>query len=299
VKSRQSQPVTSRRGRPLALSRTLGLMAGFIAVCPAARTWSQPALRLTHDLPKPLVVAGRPVEVTAAFKNTSATRLEVEARLRVFQASSATRMPLGPSRAWKRLEVLAGQTILEAMPLELPPVRTATRFEVDCEDGEGNLLGTLAVFALPEFPLRQVQKLLGERLVSIIPGSSQLEELLKENQIPVAASGVDVKPTPSRVAIFLPDAAPATARPTLAKRAQSLSIQGAAVLWLKFRPEGRAHPPVVVQSSGDGAIVTATLSSLTNLRNSPAAQLELLRLIRLALQPQEWQAHLEDAEDKL
>jgi hypothetical protein len=244
-------------------------------------------------------VAGRGVEVTVAFKNEGATRCEVEVRLRVFQASSSTRMPLGPARTWKRLEVLAGQTILEAMPLELPAVRALTRFEVDCEDDAGNRLGMLAVLALPEYPLQQVSKLLGERLIALIPGSAEVEELLKENRISLAAPGGEFEPAQSRLVIFLPDAAPAAARAALAKRAQSLSAHGAAVLWVKFRPETRLRAPVIVRSGGAGAIVSASLSSVVELRRSSAAQLELFLLIRLALQPQEWQSRLEVSEDTL
>ena len=101
--------------RPLCQSAILVL---FLAVLPPSIARAQ--LQALPDKERQRVFAGEGRRITVLFHNPSDSPVDADLRTRLYQASSATAMPLGEA-PWKKLEVLPGQTVLESATLTLPP----------------------------------------------------------------------------------------------------------------------------------------------------------------------------------
>ena len=87
-------------------------------------------LELLPNESPPAVFAGRPTTIKALFRNPTDAPVELEVSTRLFQASSATLVPLGDTQPWKKLHVLPKQTVLETFAVTFPEIRSATRFRI-------------------------------------------------------------------------------------------------------------------------------------------------------------------------
>ncbi|HYV26504.1 MAG TPA: hypothetical protein VFA77_03165, partial [Candidatus Eisenbacteria bacterium] len=76
----------------------------------------------------PLLFGGGTRSVEMAFENTAAKPIEFDVRTRLFQVAQSSTVPIGEARQWKKLQVAGAQTVIEPTPVELPEVKTETRF---------------------------------------------------------------------------------------------------------------------------------------------------------------------------
>jgi hypothetical protein len=77
-------------------------------------------LRLEPADERQVVFATHAEKIKVIFRNTGAESIKSNLRYRILQASSTTVMPVGSEQAWKELEVLGGQTVLETVEVTLP-----------------------------------------------------------------------------------------------------------------------------------------------------------------------------------
>jgi len=84
------------------------------------------AVQIVEDKVTPAVFGNGSRAIWAKFHNPTAQPAEINLRFRLFQASASTMMPVGEPKTWKTITLLAGQTVLESLTVELPQVRAET-----------------------------------------------------------------------------------------------------------------------------------------------------------------------------
>ena len=136
---------------PLPAMRTRKSLTTWLGVW-AALTTVIPAFAQLEILPaeqSPAVFGGDTRLVQVVFRNSGEGSIKTALKTRLFQLSSATRMPVGEAEAWKKLTVLGGQTVLETIRLKCPDVRTTTRFEIRWLDDADKAIGQTLVMVYP------------------------------------------------------------------------------------------------------------------------------------------------------
>src|SRR5580692_3004205 len=87
------------------------------------------------------VFAGADRPIMVAFHNADDQTARLKVSTEIYQTTSGTAVALDGPRAWKALEVLPGQTILETNFLTFPMVKQATGFLVQWLEGTNRVLG--------------------------------------------------------------------------------------------------------------------------------------------------------------
>jgi hypothetical protein len=209
-------------------------------------------------------------------------------RTRLYQASSATAAPLGET-PWKKLTVLAGQTVLESAVLAFPPVKAETRFLVQWLDGTNKVIGVTEVLVYPPDLLKDLKPIADEAPIGVVDPQNQLKPLLKASAVEyqdLEDSGLEAYS--GKLAIVGPFQSRAQMREDLPDRVKALALKGVALVWIQPPPEKRQNlqPSFYTLLEGKGAVVISQADLITSLAESPQAQLHLIQLARLALHPE-------------
>lgn len=260
-----------------------------LAVCPillrAQLAW------IPEDAPQ-AVFAGDARKIRVTFSNPTDKTVEVQIRTRLFQASSVTAMPLGQAQPWKKLQVLAGQTIIESASLSFPAVKAGTRFLVQWLDEHDKVLGPTEVTVHPPGLLKELKALAGERSLGVFDPRDQLKPLLKQWMVDFE----DLEQTGwenfnGRLAIVGPLTPQEPASEDMARRIKSVAKAGRAVVWIRLpRPPANSQLLAYLIREGDGTVVLAQSKTFSELAENPRAQLELVHLASLALKPERWES---------
>jgi hypothetical protein len=137
----------------------------------------QAAVEIIHDQATAAVFGHGKRMIYAQFRNPEVQTVEANLRLRLYQASGSTLMPLSETRAWKILTLLPSQTVLESIEVELPPVRSETAFQVVWYDGEKKL-GATQINAFPDGLLKPLAVLAGETPLALLDPEGQFKAAL-------------------------------------------------------------------------------------------------------------------------
>ena len=129
------------------------------------------------------VFGGADRKIRVAFANPTGRTIQTNLRTRLYQASSATAMPLGPARTWKEIEVPPGQTVMESVSLAFPAVNAKTRFLVQWLDTRGRMLGPTEVSVYPTNLLGELEALAGEAPPGLLDPQDRLKPLLLRARI--------------------------------------------------------------------------------------------------------------------
>ena len=240
-----------------------------------------------------VVFAGEARKIRVTFSNPTDKTIEVLIRTRIFQASSATAMPVDEAQPWKRLQVLAGQTIIESALVSFPAVKAGTRFLVHWLDEGSKVLGSTEVVVYPPGLMKELKAFAGAKALGVFDPRSQLKATLKELQVDFE----DLEQNgwenfSGRLAIVGPLAPQSAGATDLAKRIKSVAKTGGAVVWMQApsRPPGHWELSVYLIREGDGAVLIARSKNFSELADNPRAQLDLIHLASLALQPDRWES---------
>jgi hypothetical protein len=220
--------------------------------------------------------------------NPASRAVRAELRLKLFQASSATAIPLSEI-VWKKAEVLAGQTVVDSATLDFPAVKAETRFVIKWLEDTNRVAGTTEVLVHPPDLLKDLKPLAGEEPLGVLDPQNQLKPLLK-------AAGVEfqdledtgVEDYRGKLVIAGPFAGKPPAADVLASRFQALARKDAAVVWIQPPPQKRdgLKPSFYTVPEGKGAVLVVQADVVAGLPESPKAQLKLIQLARLALHPE-------------
>lgn len=243
-------------------------------------------IELVPDESTQAFFAGRTAQVQVVFRNATDNTFEADLATRLVQLSSATKTPMDEARPWKKLRVLAGQTVVEWVNIELPAVRAETRFQVEWSDGKRKPGWTREIVAYPDDLLKQLVTLGPDKPIGVIDPDGSLRAELERQ-------GVEFENLEHGTALEKFDGALILAGPFSSKkqyprhlsdRLKDRASQGLRIVWIQShdsRPVLSAYPVRV----GDGLIVVACGSTLASLAESPTAQLNLVRFAEIALNP--------------
>ncbi len=194
------------------------------------------------------VFVGQPQEIRLMWRNPTGKPVVAELKWRLFQVSSATKLPLSEAQSWKKLEVLPGQTVLETLTLTLPEVRAATRFELRWEHA-----GSTSVIGYPQDLLKRLPPL------ALHDPDKQLSVLHEAEE------------SPQLIVVWATE---------LPERVEERVKDGLPAVWIK------PTPAAVVRRIGRGVVVETPVSSMAGWPDSPWAQLNLVKFAELALEPE-------------
>src|ERR1700690_3450046 len=147
--------------------------------------WSGVALaqlQLLPDKELTCVFAGQARPITVVWRNVSDKTVDAEIRTRLYQTTSATAAPL-VEKPWKKIEIMAGQTVLESASVDFPEVRAGTTFLIQWLDGTNRVIGKTEVLVYPTNLLKELKPLLGETGPGILDPNDELKPLLKQGSV--------------------------------------------------------------------------------------------------------------------
>ena len=256
------------------------------ATCFCASTLRAQLTLLPPQTPH-VAFAGTPQEIPLAWRNVGATTLTYDLRMRLLQATSSTAAPFDEV-PWKPLQILPHQTVLESATLTFPLVRAETRFILQWLTESNQVLGTSQVLVYPPDLLKDLKPLSGDQPLGIFDPLHQLEPLLKTVGIEFCDLADDVDHFTGKLAILGPFKSKDQFGENLRSALKPLIRKGLAVVWIA----PRTQTPDVLRPSfqtiplGKGAVVVVQPDLLPNLAGNPVSQLNLIRLSRLAINPE-------------
>ena len=257
-----------------------------LACCSAGPARAQLEI-LTNAAPQ-CVFAAAAQNIPVTFHNPDAGEFAGEIRTRLIQTTSATAVQLG-DQAWKKLQVLPGQTVLESAALDFPAVKAETRFLVQWLENSNHVIGTTEVRVYPANLLAELKPLLGEETLGVLDPNHELKPLLKQNGAAFVDLGeMSLEEFSGKLAIIGPFRDKTQMREGLARSLKVLASRRVAVVWLLPPPEKRAQPAPSFYSVpfGTNAVVVAQAEMVSQLPENPQAQLNLIYFCKQALQPQ-------------
>jgi len=244
------------------------------------------------------VFAGQPQQIPAVWRNSSSQTLSANIHTRIFQASSSTAARFAEA-PWKNVTVLPAQTVLESATLTFPVVRAETRFLVQWVTETNRLLGTTDVVVYPPDLLSALKPLAGEAALGVFDPMNQLKPLLKRVSIEISdLEDVGLDHFEGKVAVLGPFESKSQMREGFAKSIRALAEKGAGVVWMQPPPEDhhRIEPSFYTVREGRGTVVVAQGELLEGLAQRPQAQITLIELCRLAVNPGQLRLPGENAE---
>jgi hypothetical protein len=247
-------------------------------------------LELLTNAEPPCVFGGHAIAIAVRFHNPSDQEYDHDIQIGLYQASSATAIPLG-AIPWKELRVLPRQTVLESASVDFPPVKARTRFLVQWLENSNHVIGTTTVLVYPTNLLDELKRLVpdgGENLGVLDPGR-QLTPALKNAAVKfVDLEQADLTGFSGRLALIGPCRPGDPEWSGLAGRVRQLARQGAPVVWIQSPPPGleKPLPSFYVVPVNTNAVVVVQPELVAGLADHPQSQLNLLYFCRLALHPQ-------------
>ncbi len=251
-------------------------------------------LQLVASAAPQAVFAGSNRVVNLCWHNAGETVNETQIQSRMMQLTSATAVCVGEA-PWKKLQVLPGQTVLEAAAVDFPPVRAKTRFLVEWADGSSNVLGTTEVFVYPTNLLAELGVLANhdENALGVYDPENELKPLLKNLKIGFVdlenAVAENFRGKLAIIGAFEPNPG---AKSLATSQIKTLAANGVAVVWAApaqsdaLRDEQKIQPSFYFVPQNQTATVVAQPAMLAELAANPRAQLNLIYFCKLALRPE-------------
>jgi hypothetical protein len=234
------------------------------------------------------VFAGGERNIAVVWRNAGEQSVTVPVSFRLYQASSATSIPLGEAQSWKVLQVLPGQTVLESVPVAFPDVKAETTFLIRWLENTNQLLGTTEVWVYPTNLLAELKPLAHDEAVGVFDPQNEIKPLLKNLQlefVDLEIGGLDA--FSGKLAIIGPFQAKAQMREGLAGQIRAVARKNIAIVWMQ-PPAGQRDaitPSFYAVPEGKGAVVVVRADYVAGLSENPQSQLNLLHCCRLALKP--------------
>jgi len=236
----------------------------------------------------PLVFGGKRQTIEIVLKNPTDKSITSELRARLYQASSATLMPVGESKPGKQLQILPGQTIIENIVVDFPVVRAVTEFRIRFLADE-KLIGDFKIQVAPDDLLKQLSALIEKTPVAILDPDNQLKPLLKKNEV----ESLDLEKDAGfdgfhgKLAIIGPFRSKDSVPENLRNRVAAKRENPFAIVWIQ-PPDAKSNPllPVYLARENGNVIVIVQNDVIAKLAESPKSQLNLLRAVQLALHPE-------------
>jgi hypothetical protein len=245
-------------------------------------------LELLSGQQAPAVCAGDARKIALVWHNAGDQTWSGQISAQMFQASSATAIPLGTTR-WKQLEVLPRQTVLESAQLDFPAVRAETKFLVQWAGDTNRVLGTTSIMVYPTNLLGELKSLCHSDDLGMLDPGNELKPVLRQNGVKFLDLGeTALEDFHGKLAVIGPFHSPSQMREGLARSIRKISASGVAVVWLQPPPDPQVEitPSFYVVPVGKGAIVIVQPELVVDFSENPGSQLNLVHCCRLALHPE-------------
>ncbi len=257
----------------------------FLCVCPFVLLAQMDIL---PDKTTQRVFAGDARKITVIWHNAGDKSAIADVRTQLYQTSSATAAPLS-EKAWKKIEILPGQTVLESAAMDFPAVNAETHFLIQWLEGTNQVIGKTEVLVYPTNLLVELKPLLGEENLGILDPNDELKLLFKQNHVEFSDLGeMALEDFQGKLAIIGPFSTKMQMREGLAQTIQKIARKGVAVVWFQPPPgpKDSIKPSFYVVPEGKGSVVLVQPDLVANLPENPKSQLNLIYFCKLALNPQ-------------
>jgi hypothetical protein len=246
------------------------------------------ALQFVPSAPQ-AVFAGDTRQLQVKWRNPDDEPVRLEIRARLLQAASTTAAPAG-ELASRELHVLPHQTIVETAAISFPAVTSPTRFLVQWFTGASEVFGVTEVVAYPANLLQELPSLAAgasgsDSALALIDPDDRLKPALRAAGIEFSdLSDNPADANAARLVLVASDSMPG-------EQVRSLAAGGRAAVWFQTQSPAPVvslesiRPSFFLVREKKGAVVVADRSLIADLAENPVAQLHLLALVRLALQP--------------
>lgn len=245
-------------------------------------------LQVVPDATPQAVFSGAARAIRVMFHNPTEQPVEANLSVRLIQTSSATALPVSV-RPWKKLQVLAGQTVLETASIDFPAVRAGVRFIVQWIAEGNTVVGTTDVMVYPLHLLRELRPLLDGTPLGVLDPQNLLKPLLQQAQVEFEdLEDRGLGTFTGRLAVLGPFASREQMPHGLAAAVRERAKAGVAVVWIQPPPSRRlmgGEPSTYRLALGRGVVV-ADAATVAGLAENPWAQLNLVHLARVALNPE-------------
>lgn len=248
---------------------------------------SSPArLVVVSSDPVPAVFGGGPRQIRILVRNPAQTTATVQVQYQILQTATALAAPASGLLPWKRLTVLPEQTIVDLVPMSFPLVGGETRYVVRWLDAAESVLGTTEVLVYPTNLLFELKPLADGRSLGLFDPDNQIKPLLREMNAEfddLENSGLEH--FTGRLAVLGPFAAGQPSPAHLVPTSRRLAKTGVNLVFLTPMEPGSLmlEPATTVAGFGTGTIVVCRSVTLNHFDENPLAQLNLVRLARLAV----------------
>jgi len=245
---------------------------------------------VTNEVPQS-VFFGAARNISVTLYNAGDQIFADEIRGRVFQASSATAVLISEN-PWKRIQVPAGETVLESAALDFPAVKSKTKFLVQWLV-DTNVLSVTPVLVYPTNLLQTLKSFLTETNFGVFDPGNHLKPLLKAQRIKFTDLGeTALDHFSGQLAVIGPFQSRAQVPNDLADQIQTLAKTNVAVVWIQpgeparrdARPT-RLSPSFYCVQKSQTAVVVVQPDLVANLAENPQSQLNLIYFCQLALNP--------------
>jgi hypothetical protein len=248
-------------------------------------------LQIVTDNEPQYVFAGGARMVRVLCQNAGDQPVAMLVRMQMYQASSVTVMAVGSSQAWKQLQVLPGQTVVESALIAFPSVKAVTHFVIQWLDETNKVLGRSDVMVYPTNLLEELKPLLGEHetALGVLDPTSMLNAALKNTGLHF----VDLEETrleefDGKLALIGPCSPSDPEWNGLSGRVRKLSRRGIGVVWFQAMPRKRNElwPSFFAVPHDRTGVVIAQPALAKNVSEDPQSQLNLIYFCKLALHVQ-------------
>lgn len=225
--------------------------------------------------------------ISVTFHNPTAKPASINVQTQLWQVSSATEMLAGEFGPWKRLEVLAGQTILETVAVTLPLVRAETLFQLRFCDAENKEIDRVSIHVFPDNLLKQLALLVDQDGLGVLDPDNVLKPLLRRSKVAFKdiEEGGGFSEFDGKLAIVGPFRPKDSMPENLRKRIDARTI--GSIVWIQpSNPSADPLLPLYLVRQGEATVAIVQNHIVSNLATSPRAQLNLIRCARLALSPE-------------
>jgi hypothetical protein len=227
------------------------------------------------------VFGGGSSRIQTIFRNPGEQPVKLTLRSRLYQASASTLAPLEESKPLRTITVEPGQAVIETVAIKLPAVRTETTFILRWQS-EDRKLGRTVIHAFPTNLLERLFVLNKAQSLGLFDPEGNFGGAFPTNTTRPLRNVDDLGSFDGSLLIV----APAQNQETRAtvETIVSCAKRGAGVIWIQppTAQEVSSLPASYVVNVGEGHVVIAHASTVTNLAQSPTAQLTMIRLAELA-----------------
>ena len=241
----------------------------------------------------PCVFGGATRKIPVIWRNPTGQPMTNALTARLFQTTSATAARWGDT-AWKNLQLLSEQTVLESIAMPFPEVQSETRFLIQWIGPADKILGSTPVLVYPQNLLRELKLLADDSPVGLFDPSTQLKPRFQEAMVEFTdLEQSSLESFTGKLAIIGPWPPRAEVPTELPSDIERLATRGARIIWFKSpgtpdtTPSGQTLVPSFYPvPTGKGLIVFAQSGLVADFANQPKSQIQLIQLARFALHPE-------------